>query len=168
MKVAHHRLHYSKASRYTASSCTDLDSARFWIGSKKPWDARFWIIFTLAARFCTILHDFARNFIFSNLVSIIFSAFKNELKSQHRLLHLRCHNEMKSFLKKHSYSIQLHFLKMSIIRHRAVHKNKNTLSIISLLVLRCLSLNISSYQSCPNKVVLASYRRQSSKLCHSF
>ena len=32
---------YSKASRYTASSCTDLDSARFWIGSKKIWDARF-------------------------------------------------------------------------------------------------------------------------------
>ena len=25
---------YSKASRYTASSCTDLDNARFWIGSK--------------------------------------------------------------------------------------------------------------------------------------
>ena len=107
---------------------------------------------------CTILilHDFARNFIFSNLVSF-FSAFKNELKSQHRLLHLRCHNEMKSFLKKHSYFIQLHFLKMSMIRHRAVHKNKNTLSIISLLVLRCLSLNISSNQSCPSKVVLASY-----------
>ena len=36
-------LTYSKASRYTASSCTDLDNARFWIGSKKPWDARFLI-----------------------------------------------------------------------------------------------------------------------------
>ena len=36
-------LFYSKASRYTASSCTDLDSTRFWIGSKKPWDARFLI-----------------------------------------------------------------------------------------------------------------------------
>ena len=89
-------------------------------------------------------------------------------KSLYWLLHLRSHNEMKSFLKKHSYFIQLHFLKMSMIRHRAVHKNKNTLSIISLLVLRCLSLNISSYQSCPNKVVLASYSRQSSELCHSF
>ena len=32
---------YSKASRYTASSCTDLDNARFCIGSKKQWDARF-------------------------------------------------------------------------------------------------------------------------------
>ena len=32
---------YSKASRYTASSCTDLDNARFWIGSKKIWEARF-------------------------------------------------------------------------------------------------------------------------------
>ena len=31
---------YSEASRYTASSCTDLDNARFWIGSKKIWDAR--------------------------------------------------------------------------------------------------------------------------------
>ena len=61
--------------------------------------------------FGMILHDFARNFIFSNLVSF-FSAFKNELKSQHRLLHLRCQNEMKS--------------QMCMIRHRAVHKNKNT------------------------------------------
>ena len=30
-------LMYSKASRYTASSCTDLDNARFWIRSKKNW-----------------------------------------------------------------------------------------------------------------------------------
>ena len=29
---------YSK--KYTASSCTDLDNARFWIGSKKIWDAQ--------------------------------------------------------------------------------------------------------------------------------
>ena len=42
---------YSKASRYTALSCTDLPGARFWIGSKKiemnefmqwkPWAAQF-------------------------------------------------------------------------------------------------------------------------------
>ena len=40
---------YSKASRYMASSCTDLAGARFWIGSKNIW----------VARFCTFLHDFA-------------------------------------------------------------------------------------------------------------
>ena len=39
---------YSKASRYTASRCTDLDNARFWIGSKNISDARF----------CTFLHVF--------------------------------------------------------------------------------------------------------------
>ena len=37
---------YSKASRYTASSCTDLDNARFWIGSKKIWDARIYVVRT--------------------------------------------------------------------------------------------------------------------------
>ena len=52
------RIGYSKASKYTASSCTDLDNARFWIGSKKFWDARFWTILPLAARFCMILHKF--------------------------------------------------------------------------------------------------------------
>ena len=36
--------HYSRASRYTTSSCTDLDNVRFWIGSKKIWDTRFWSI----------------------------------------------------------------------------------------------------------------------------
>ena len=39
--VIHYNLLYSKASRYTASSCTDLDNARFWIGSKNIWDAHF-------------------------------------------------------------------------------------------------------------------------------
>ena len=83
-------LYYSKASRYTASSCTDLDSARFWIGSKKTWDARFWIIFTLAARFCmifcTLLHDFLHNFArfctkFHFLkVDIIFFCFQEWIK----------------------------------------------------------------------------------------
>ena len=34
-------MRYSKASRYTTSSCTDLDNAHFWIGSQKIWDARF-------------------------------------------------------------------------------------------------------------------------------
>jgi hypothetical protein len=43
--------YYSKASRYTASSCTDLAGARFWIGSKNIWDARF----------CTFLHVFLIN-----------------------------------------------------------------------------------------------------------
>ena len=38
---------YSKASRYTASSYTDLDNARFWIGSKKIWDAQIYVVETL-------------------------------------------------------------------------------------------------------------------------
>ena len=42
---------YSKASRYTASSCMDLDNARFWIGSKKIWDARIYVVKTLS---CTV------------------------------------------------------------------------------------------------------------------
>ena len=42
---------YSKALRYTASSCTDLDNARFWIGSKKIWDARIYVVKTLN---CTV------------------------------------------------------------------------------------------------------------------
>ena len=41
---------YSRASRYTASSCTDLDNARFWIGSKKFWDTRFLMNFIWDAR----------------------------------------------------------------------------------------------------------------------
>ena len=41
---------YSKASRYMASSCTDLDNERFWIGSKNFWDTRFLIIFNWEAR----------------------------------------------------------------------------------------------------------------------
>ena len=40
---------YSKASRYTASSCTDLDNARFWIGSKKNWDERIYVVKTLSS-----------------------------------------------------------------------------------------------------------------------
>ena len=39
-------LPYIKASRYTASSCTDLAGARFWIQFKKIWDEKPW-----AARF---------------------------------------------------------------------------------------------------------------------
>ena len=40
---------YSKASRYTASSCTDLAGARFWIGSKKIWDERIYEVKTLSS-----------------------------------------------------------------------------------------------------------------------
>ena len=40
---------YSKASRYTASRCMDLDNVRFWIGSKQIWDARIYVV--KAARF---------------------------------------------------------------------------------------------------------------------
>ena len=42
---------YSKALRYTASSCTDLDNAHFWIGSKKNWDAWIYVVKTLS---CTV------------------------------------------------------------------------------------------------------------------
>ena len=83
-QFANLKIHYSKASRYTASRRTDLDNARFWIGSKNTWDARFctflhvfarfctffgkwelemhvfWLISTWDARFCTFLHVFTR------------------------------------------------------------------------------------------------------------
>ena len=39
----------SKASRYTASSCTDLAGARFWIGFKKTWDERIYEVKTLSS-----------------------------------------------------------------------------------------------------------------------
>ena len=35
------KLFYSRALSCTASSCMDLEDARFWIGSKNIWDARF-------------------------------------------------------------------------------------------------------------------------------
>ena len=40
---------YSKASRYTASSCTDLAGAHFWIGSKKIWDELIYEVKTLSS-----------------------------------------------------------------------------------------------------------------------
>ena len=40
---------YSKASRYTASSCTDLADARFWIGSKNIWAERIYVVKTLSS-----------------------------------------------------------------------------------------------------------------------
>ena len=45
------RSKYSKASRYVASSCTDLAGARFWIGSKKIWDERIYVVKPWGARF---------------------------------------------------------------------------------------------------------------------
>ena len=42
-------LRYSKASRYTASSCTDLAGALFRIGSKKIWDERIYEVKTLSS-----------------------------------------------------------------------------------------------------------------------
>ena len=42
-------LTYSKASRYTALSCTDLAGARFWIGAKKIWDERIYEVETLSS-----------------------------------------------------------------------------------------------------------------------
>ena len=44
-------LNYSKASRYMASRCTDLDNARFLIGSKKIWGERIYIVKTLSYTF---------------------------------------------------------------------------------------------------------------------
>ena len=44
-------IRYSKASRYTASRCTDLDNARFWIGSKKIWDERIYVVKTLSCTY---------------------------------------------------------------------------------------------------------------------
>ena len=47
---------YSKASRYTASRCTDLAGARFWIRSKKIWDEQIYEVKTLNSTVlsCTI------------------------------------------------------------------------------------------------------------------
>ena len=42
---------YSEASRYTVSSCTDLDNARFWIESKNIWDAWIYLVKTLSYTF---------------------------------------------------------------------------------------------------------------------
>ena len=42
---------YSKASRYTASSCTDLADARFWIGSKNIWAEQIYVLKPWATRF---------------------------------------------------------------------------------------------------------------------
>ena len=46
LQLQHLLPQYSRASRYTASSCTDLDNARFWIESKKTWDARIYVVST--------------------------------------------------------------------------------------------------------------------------
>ena len=40
---------YSKASRYTASSCMDHAGARFWIGSKKNWNEWIYAVKTLSS-----------------------------------------------------------------------------------------------------------------------
>ena len=42
---------YSKASRYTASSCTDLAGALFWIGFKNIWAEWIYVVKPWAARF---------------------------------------------------------------------------------------------------------------------
>ena len=62
-----HRKEYSRASRYTAISCTDLDNARFWIGSKTFWDARFFDKLLLE------MHEFLRSTIFLELHSFSWS-----------------------------------------------------------------------------------------------
>ena len=46
---------YSKASWYTASRCTELDNAHFWIGSKKIWDAQIYVVKTVI---CTVFWCF--------------------------------------------------------------------------------------------------------------
>ena len=43
------KIMYSKASRYTASSCTDLAGARFWIGSKRIRDEQIYVVKTLSS-----------------------------------------------------------------------------------------------------------------------
>ena len=42
-------LRYSKASRYTASSCMDLAGAHFQIGSKNIWAERIYVVKTLSS-----------------------------------------------------------------------------------------------------------------------
>ena len=50
-RILNYGLNYSKALRYTASSCTDLDNARFWIGSQKIWDAQIYVMKNLSYTF---------------------------------------------------------------------------------------------------------------------
>ena len=95
---------YSKASRYTASSCTDLDSTRFWIGSKKPWDARFLIN-------CYEMHVFWEARILKN---IVFSCTDFDL-----ILLLQFHSIFKVFL------IENYSFHASITYARALSKLKN-------------------------------------------
>ena len=46
---------YRKALRYTASSCTDLSGARFWMGSKKIWDEWIYEVKTLSSTIFWVL-----------------------------------------------------------------------------------------------------------------
>ena len=54
---------YSKASRYKASSFTDLTGAHFWIGSKKIWDERIYVVKLLSSTvFWSLSHKSCTNF----------------------------------------------------------------------------------------------------------
>ena len=75
--------HYSKALSSTASSCTDLEDTRFWIGAKNTWDARF----------CTFLHVFARFYTFFDkwvLEMHVFCTFLHVFASFCMFLHVFC------------------------------------------------------------------------------
>ena len=62
---------YSKASRYTASSCMDLNNVRFWIGSKKFWNAWIYIVRTFrCTRFLYELFSLVYDFIWTIFFSL--------------------------------------------------------------------------------------------------
>ena len=49
-KLGYYRIFvYSRALSSTASSCTDLEDARFWIGSKNIWDERIYVVKNLSS-----------------------------------------------------------------------------------------------------------------------
>ena len=82
---------YSKASRYMASSCTDLAGASFWIGSKKIWAEWIYAVKTLSStifwssRFHLIKHGHLN--IWTELLYLIFphEADLLTLKMSHKL-----------------------------------------------------------------------------------
>ena len=94
---------YSKASRYTASRCTDLDNARFWKGSKNIWDTRFWWILLEKHEF---FGGFSKIFWDARFFDKLLLEMHGFLISPIGYLSLFCTYTMEVFLKEH-YNFQL-------------------------------------------------------------
>ena len=80
-KLGYYRIFvYSRALSSTASSCTDLAGARFWIGSKNIWDVHFCLRCTFFGRFLYMstwdtLYRGSSHFVISQFVTIANSWF---------------------------------------------------------------------------------------------